>query len=163
MLGPHPPVEPRRSSVTGLVPRAVRFEVSEPQAQLLINELVTTIEAKAGSLREDHDRHGRLSHATISDMSEWLVEYRNVLDGLCLARETHRTSDVTIVTASTVAADRLVRACATRSVELLGSLLQERGGKIEQLRVAGAAAAAWATTLADLRELDEDAPDYILE
>jgi hypothetical protein len=149
--------------VTGLLPRAVRLSLDPGQVQLLINELVTLLEARAGSLRQDHDQSGALSAAALGDTAEWLYEYRSMLDALTPLPGSREPAAITIVTASTVAADALIRACAVRAVHTLLDLVPARSGEIARLRDAGAAVSAWARTLADLRELDEHAPDTVLE
>jgi hypothetical protein len=155
--------ESARATVTGLLPRAVRLELDAGQAELLVHELVSSLESRAGSLREDHERHGTLAPAELAAATEWLFEYRTLLEALNTQPQAMGPGATRVITASTVAADALVRACAARASEALRELLPARSGEITALRDAGAAAAAWAQTLADLRELDESAPDTVLE
>jgi hypothetical protein len=152
--------DPSRPPITGLLPRAVRIALDPGQVQLLTRELVTRLEQRAAALREDHERDGTLSTATLAEAADWLHEYRTLLEAL--TPQSGRRAPATI-TASTVAADTLIRACTTRAGRSLLELCQARSGDIDRLRDAGAAAAAWAQTLADLRELDETAPDTVLD
>jgi hypothetical protein len=147
-------------TVTGLVPRAVRLELDDSQAQLLINELLTALETRAGSLREDHDRQRRLTRERLADVADSLGEYRDLLGALGSGAAQPPSAPV-VVTVSTPTADALVRACLMRAVEALGELAPARSAPIGRLRDAGRSAAMWAQTLADLRELDESAPDGI--
>src|SRR4051794_26196696 len=103
----HPP-----PAVVGLVPRAVRLQLNASQVELLANELLTRVEARAGSLREDHDRHGRLPTGAHDDAVELLEECQALLDALTGARAPSAGVGLVAVIASTPTADTLVRACA---------------------------------------------------
>lgn len=142
-------------TVVGLVPRAVRLELLATQVEDMVNEILTRLESQAGSWRESHERRGRLADADLASASDALAEYRCLLDAL-------RDGDglaATAVTASTPIADELVRGCAHQAVHRLAERLDERSGGGDELRHAASTAAAWAQTLADLRDLDEGGPD----
>lgn len=155
------------SRVVGLVPRAVRLELRPCQVQPLVNELITRIEAHASSLREEHERHGKLSDRQLAEVGALVLEYRNLLAQLGGEREfapRSATTLTTLVTATEVA-DDLSRACALTAVHDLSQLLEPPGNRATSvdLRLAGETTCAWAATLADLRQLDEDGPESILD
>src|SRR5215213_3280011 len=94
----------RRPTVVGLIPRAVRIQLDRDQTQLLVSEIVACIEVKAGSLREDHERHGALADAAVAEANDWFLEYRNLLDDLTHNDTTHHADGTIDVTASMAAA-----------------------------------------------------------
>jgi hypothetical protein len=155
--------EPLLPAVTGLLPRAVRVDLVECQVQLLVNELLSRIETMTGSLREDHDRHGSLSHDAVADAAAWLFEYRTLLEALNADRGLRRPATLVSVTTSAVVADSLIRACADRAADDLAAQLRTRSIDSARLRDTGAAVFAWTHTLLQLCRLDEDAPDWVLD
>jgi hypothetical protein len=151
--------EERPMSVIGLVPRAVRLDLEPSQLPVLLDELFTTVEARGGSLREEHERRGSIAAEDVSDAGALLREYAQILATIG-ADSRRRVIDtaVSIVTPIEVA-DDLVRACARNACEELAALARERNSDRAALSSAAQAAAAWARTLVDFRYLDEEAPD----
>jgi hypothetical protein len=163
----HVMAQDRSPTVVGLVPRAVRLELEPCQIPTLVDELVTRIEAGAGSLREEGQRrHGVVRPEKLAEAAKWLLEYRNLLAALGDREDGgyRRATEPTSIVASMVAADDLVRACAHNAVEqLMATLTRDRAGDRHQLRAANEIACAWLQTLVDLRELDESGPEAILD
>lgn len=153
--------EERSSTVEGLIPRMVRLKLEPGQAQVLLDELLTRIQVHAAQLQERRADRGRLNGEEVSELSALLAEYRALIDDL--GTEPGRGAVGVAVTASMATADALVRACAARAVDQLRIRLDQRSGNLSALRDAGAGVAAWATSLADLRHLDESAPELILD
>jgi hypothetical protein len=142
--------------VTGLIPAAVRIELQPAQREPLIRELATRIETIGRSWhREDG---GGASAETLVEHAAELAEYAAALDALRTLTASCSAASA-VITLSTPVADTLVRACAAGAVDELDHRLAARDGDVAALRHAAAAVAAWSATLAELRELDETAPD----
>jgi hypothetical protein len=65
--------------VIGLVPRAVRIDLEPSELPALLDELFTTIEARGGSLREEHERDSLIAAEDVLDASALLHEYARIL------------------------------------------------------------------------------------
>ena len=151
--------EQRPMSVIGLVPRAVRINLEPCQLPALLDELFTTVEARGGSLREEHEREGSIAAEDVSDAGALLHEYARIL--VDLGAESRRSVIDTAVSLTTPLeiADDLVRACARNACEELATLTRERNSDRSAVSAAAKAAAAWSKTLVDFRYLDEEGPD----
>jgi hypothetical protein len=113
-------------------------------------ELVTLIEARAGSLRQDRDRAARCPRR-LQRHIDWLYGYRTCSMSSPLARASGARGDP-----GRHRLDRCpFRARGVRAIDALLDLVPARPGEITRLRDAGAAASSSVRTLADLRELDE--------
>ena len=144
-------------SVIGLVPRSVRLDLDPCQLPGLKDELLTSIESRSGSMREEHERCGTLAREPLRGASEDIVEHSKLLQAIAADEP---FGDVRVsVTASMEVAYELVRGCAHSSAARLVELVSEHGSDRTELLAASTAAGAWATTLVDLRYLDEEGPD----
>jgi hypothetical protein len=59
--------------VVALTPGSVRLDLQPCELLVLTDELLTRIEAKGGSLREERERRGQLSNEQLLDASRWLL------------------------------------------------------------------------------------------
>jgi hypothetical protein len=143
--------------VIGLIPEAVRLDLQPCELPILVDELLTRIEAQGGALREENELHGRVSHDRLHDASDRLLEYGNLLAAISDDPGSGRFDAPVSLITPTAVADELVHACARGAAAQLVELLRTHAGDRERLRPAAAAAAAWTDTLVDLRYLDEEA------
>ena len=151
--------ERRPMSVIGLVPRAVRLDLEPSQLPVLLDELFTTVEARGGSLREEHERHGSIAAEELSDAGALLNEYAQILATIGADSRRSVIDTPTLIVTPIEVADDLVRACARNACEDLAALARERNSDRSAISTAAEAAAAWARTLVDFRYLDEEGPD----
>jgi hypothetical protein len=145
--------------VIGLMPSSVRLDLQPLELPVLIDELLTRIEALAGSLREEHELHGQVTPDRLRDATDWLAEYRDLLAAISDDRGHSGVEHAISVITPTPLADQVVRACARSAAEQLAELLRNRAADRQRLRPAAKAAAAWTDTLVDLRYLDEEGPE----
>jgi hypothetical protein len=144
--------------VTGLIPAVVRIELQSGQREPLIREVAARIETIGRSLPGDGADCGGVSVDALAEHAAELAECAAALDALQAPTSSCPVAG-TVITFSTPVADALVRACAARAVDELEHRVAARDGEIAVLRQAAAAVVAWSATLAELRELDETAPD----
>jgi hypothetical protein len=145
-------------SVIGLIPRSVRLDLDPYQLPGLKDELLTSIESRSGSMREEHERQGAIARRRLRDGSEDVVEHSMLLRALAADDEPFGDDPVS-VTASMEVAYELVRGCAHNAAARLVELVGEHHSDRTELLRASTAAAAWTITLVDLRYLDEEGPD----
>jgi hypothetical protein len=147
------------TSVIGLVPRSVRLDLEPCQLSGLRDELLTSIEARSGSIREEHDVRGAVDRDALHEASGLMWEHSKLLEAVSSDRGQIGETPVSIITPTAVA-DELVRGCAHHAAAQLVELVGEHSSDRAQLLRAATAAAAWTKTLVDLRYLDEEGPDF---
>ena len=125
-------------SVIGLVPRSVRLDLEPCQLAGLRDELLTSIEAQSGSMREDHERRGSLNRNVLRDAGEEILDHSKLLRAIADDDAAYGDGSVSI-TASMEIAYELVRGCAHNAAARLLELVGEHNSDRTELLRASAA------------------------